>query len=143
MKNPMQRHLAPILAALAACLMGCASQPPHGVPTNTYSADQAGKRDAFLGDKDLAAKFVLMNIRTETRDGRLRVQFDLKNTTSADLPIEWAIKWSDQNGFVVDTNPNWRPVIVTGQGFQSIQATAPTMEAKIFQLELRKPTPIK
>ncbi|MSR63003.1 MAG: DUF1425 domain-containing protein [Planctomycetes bacterium] len=143
MTNLMQRHLAPTLAALAACLAGCASQPPRGTATNTYSADQAGKRDEFLGDRDLAAKFVLVGIKTETRDGRLRVQFDLKNTTSADLAVEWAIDWKDRNGFRIDTNPHWQPTMVTGQGFQSIQATAPTPEAAVFQLQLRKPTPIR
>jgi len=84
-----------------------------------------------------------VNIRNETQDGRMRVQFDLKNTTPADLQVEWAIKWSDNNGFLVDTNPHWRPVMVSGSGFHAIQAVAPTPEAKVWQLALRRPTPIR
>jgi uncharacterized protein YcfL len=85
----------------------------------------------------------MVNIRTETRDGRLRIQFDLKNTTPGDLQVEWAIHWSDSSGFRIPTNANWRPAIVTGQGFQSVQAVAPTPEAKVWKLELRRPTPIR
>jgi uncharacterized protein YcfL len=143
MKPAFLAHaLAALLLAFGTPLSGCTS-PPLGRATNTYTGDAAGKREEFIGDRDLKAKFVMVNIRTETRDGRLRVQFDLKNTTPGDLAIEWAISWMDQNGFRIDTNPSWCPAIVTGQGFHAIQATAPVPEAKIFSLELRRPTPIK
>lgn len=126
------------VAALAACTM-----PPRGTATNTYRSDASGEREEFIGDRDLAAKFVLLGIQREHRDGRLRVQFDLKNTTPSDLAIEWAVQWKDANGFDVDSNPHWRPTMVAGQGFESIQLTAPTPEAAVFQLHFRKPTPIR
>lgn len=126
------------LVLLTACVSG-----PLGTGTNTYSADQAGKRDEFIGDRDLAQKFVLVDIKSETRDGRLRVQFDLKNTTPGDLPVEWAMEWRDRNGFLIDTNPHWQSIRVTGQGFHSIQATGPTTDAAVWKILLRKPTPIR
>lgn len=142
MKNSNQWSTT--VAVLSGLLLtACASQPPLGTPTNTYSGNQVGKQEAFVGDRDLAAKFVMLNILTEQRDGRLRVQFDLKNTTSADLAVEWALEWKDASGFQVDTNPHWRPAIVSGQGFHSIQATAPVPAANTFQLHLRKPTPVR
>jgi uncharacterized protein YcfL len=131
-----------ILLALGALLAGCQTQHPRGTATNTYKGDATGEREDFIGDRDLKARFVMENIRSETRDGRLRVQFELKNTTPGDLPVEWAIKWFDASGFMIDTNPHWRPVMVTGQGFHIIQATAPTEDARTWQLELRRPTPI-
>jgi len=134
--------LARFLLVGALALAACTS-PPLGTATNTYSADQAGKRSELVGDRDLMAKFVLLDIKSEPRDGRLRIQFDLKNTTPADLPIEWAIEWRDRSGFTIDTNPHWRPVIVPGQGLQSIQATAPTSDAVVWSLQVRKPTPIR
>lgn len=143
MKHSKLRTTVLSLTVAGVLLGACASQPPLGTATNTYTADQAGKQEAFVGDRDLAAKFVLVGIKTEPRDGRLRVQFDLKNTTSADLAVEWAIEWKDRNGFRVDTSPHWKPAIVSGQGFQTIQATAPTTESAVFQLLLRKPTPIR
>jgi len=143
MKNRTKQAIALTLAATGILLAGCASQPPRGTPTNTYEGDEAGKRDEFIGDRDLAAKFVLVGIKTEPRDDRLRVQFDLKNTTSGDLAVEWAIEWKDRSGFRINTRPHWQPAMVSGQGFQTIQATAPTSEAAVFQLLLRKPTPVR
>ena len=125
-------------ALLTACTM-----PPRGTPPNTYVGNHAGKQQEDLGDPDLAKKFVLLDIKTERRDGRLRVQFDLKNTTGADLPIEWSIEWKDASGFRIDTNPHWRPTMVAGKGFESIQDVAPVPEAAMFQLQIRRPSPIR
>jgi uncharacterized protein YcfL len=91
----------------------------------------------------LASKFQLLGVKTENRDGRLRVQFDLQNTTPGDLAVEWAIEWKDRSGFRLDTNPHWQPAIVTGKGFHAIQATAPMPDASAFQLLLRRPTPVR
>ena len=143
MKNPSLRAPALLLAASGIMCCACASQPPAGTSTNTYTGDQAGKRTESVGDRDLAARFVMLNIRSETREGRMRVQFELKNTTPGDLAVEWAIRWSDSNGFLIDTSPHWTPAIVTGQGFHAIQAVAPAAEARVWQLELRRPTPVK
>jgi len=132
-----------LAAVLATLVCSCATHGPLGTGTNTYSGDLSGGAQEFIGDRDLAAKFVLVGLKTETREGRRRVQFDLKNTTSADLRIEWAIEWQDESGFRVDTNPHWKPLVVTGQGFESIQATAPTQDACQFQLQLRKQSPIR
>lgn len=130
--------LATTGALLAACTM-----PPRGTPTNTYVGNQAGKQQEYLGDPDLAKKFVLLDIKTERRDGRLRVQFDLKNTTGTDLPIEWSIEWKDASGFRIDTNPHWRPTMVAGKGFESIQDIAPVPEAAMFQLQIRRTSAIR
>jgi uncharacterized protein YcfL len=137
--------LAALSLALDLSLSSCtATSPPLGVGTNTYSGDLAGKREEIVGDRDLAAKFVLLNIKREQReDGRLRVQLDLKNTTSRDLAIEWAAQWQDAGGFNLDSNTHWTPAIVTGQGIHSIQLIGPTPEAAVFQLQFRKPTPIR
>lgn len=143
MKHSKLRSLALVLTASSTLLTACASQPPRGTATNTYAGDQGGKQEEFIGDRELEAKFVMVNIRTETREERLRVQFDLKNTTPADLQVEWAIDWSDSSGFRIKTNPHWRPAIVSGQGFHVIQAVAPTPDAKVWRLGLRRPTPIR
>jgi uncharacterized protein YcfL len=142
MKTKNTRRIALGAALLAGALLQACTAGPRGTGTNTYTGNATGEEEQFIGDRDLAAKFVLLNIRTETTE-RLRVQFDLKNTTPGDLRVEWAIDWKDQNGFRIDTNPHWRPAVVTGQGFQAIQAMAPTPDAKAFQLMLRKPTPVQ
>jgi uncharacterized protein YcfL len=138
----LTRTTSLLVLTLGALLGGCQTHHPRGTATNTYRGNAVGEREEFIGDRDLKARFVMHNIRSETRDDRLRVQFDLKNTTPADLPVEWAIRWFDASGFAIDTNPHWRPVMVTGSGFHTIQATAPTTDARTWKLELRRPTPI-
>lgn len=137
----IQSHV--LLSLALGALLGACTSPPRGTPTNTYTGNQAGKQQEYLGDPDLAQKFVLLDLKTERRDGRLRVQFDLRNTTGADLPIEWSIVWKDASGFNVDTNPYWRPTMVAGKGFESIQDVAPVPEATSFQLQIRRPSPIR
>jgi uncharacterized protein YcfL len=143
MKTTNTRRIALAAVLLAGALLPGCTSGPLGTATNTYTGDATGEEEQFVGDRDLAAKFVLLNIRTDSSAEFMRVQFDLKNTTPGDLRIEWAIDWKDQAGFSLDTNPHWRPAVVTGQGFHEIQATAPMPGAKIFRLMLRKPTPIK
>ena len=144
MKTILHGAGARALATLAICLLtSCGTSPPRGTATNTYVGTQAGKQADYLGDRDLARQFVLLNTKTERKDERLRVQFDLKNTTPRDLTIEWSIDWLDASGFRIDTNRHWRPAIVTGMGFESIQETAPVPEATTFQLQMRRPTPVR
>lgn len=138
MKSLLLAARVAILLAPAAC-----TSPPLGTGTNTYSGDAAGECQELIGDRDLAARFVLLDIKRELRDGRLRVQFDLKNTTPGDLAIEWAVQWKDSSGFNVDSSPHWTPAIFSGQGLHSIQLTAPTPQATGFQMQFRKPTPVR
>src|SRR5262249_11666013 len=141
-ENPTVRAIALVLACATSSLVACGTNPPRGTAVNTYAGDLSGHREQFVGDRDLAAKFVLLNIRTEPSDGSKprRVQFDLKNTTGGALAVEWALDWKDASGFRIDTNPHWQPVMVAGQNSHSIQASAPPPAATSFQLQLRKPT---
>lgn len=124
-------------------LASCAS-PPRGVAQNTYVGTEGGSKvQEIIGDPDLERKFVLVGTRTERRDDRLHVQFDLKNTTSADLAIEWAIEWRDAAGFVIDSARHWTPVVVGGKGFEPVQQTAPVPQAISFKLRLRKSSPVR
>jgi len=144
MKTTKTRRIALGIAVWAGAWLPACTSAPLGTATNTYTANASGKREEFIGDRDLAAKFVMLNIKTKSDPGEhMRVQFDLQNTTPGDLPVEWAIGWEDLNGFAIDTQLHWRPLVVAGKGFQAIQDVAPTPEAKVFQLHLRKPTPVR
>jgi uncharacterized protein YcfL len=126
---------------LLLLVSGCSSAP-LGTPTNTYVGTDGGKSEEFIGDRELARNFVMVGVKTKRESEHLIVQFDLKNTTPRDLAIEWSIDWLDASGFRIDTNRHWRPAIVTGMGFESIQETAPVPEATTFQLQMRRPTPV-
>jgi len=124
-------------------LAGGCTAAPLGTATNTYVGAEEGKSKEYIGDPDLARKFVMVGMKTRRESDHLAVQFDLKNTTPADLAIEWSIDWLDGSGFRIDTNRHWRPVVVAGMGFESIQEIAPVPEATTFQLQMRRPTPVR
>jgi hypothetical protein len=130
--------LRAILLFPAALTSGCAAST-HGSVPQPGRDERSGTTEEFAGDRDLAALFVLRGIETELRDGCLRVRFDLENTTPGDLAIEWAIEWKDRNGLRVDAGPRWQAAHISGQGSQSIDATAPLPGAVAFQLHMRRP----
>ena len=134
------RALVLLLAAAAAA---CQSTRNRGTAQNTYIGAEGGEVEEVFGDRSLARKFVLLEVRTARRDERLHVQFDLKNTTNQNLDIEWAIEWLDDDLMKVDWPENWRPTTVGGQGYETIAQTAPIPEASSFRLGIRKPNVIR
>jgi len=134
---------ATALAFIALGLAGCMG-PARGTPQNTYALTEGHPEvEKSIADRDLENKFVLVGTRTERRDNRLHIQFELKNTTGADLAIEWEIEWRDAGGFVIDTARHWTPAVVGGGGVEPIQETAPVPEAIGFKLRIRKSTPVR
>ena len=134
-----------VLVTLGALGLGIGCMAPsRGRAQNSYAgAEGRSEIDKSIGDSDLEHKFVLVATRTERRDDRLRIQFDLKNTTGADLAIEWAIEWFDASGFSLDTPRHWTPAVVGGGGVQPVQDVAPVAQAIGFKLHIRKSSPVR
>jgi uncharacterized protein YcfL len=127
------------LLLLAACKTGGSPAKPQ----NTYiGTEGAVEVEEEVGDRALERKFVLLGIKSERRDGRLHVQFDLKNTTTSELAVEWSIEWMDDRGFRINTQPHWSPVRVGGNGAVPVQQTAPVPEAVTFKLHVRRSSPV-
>ena len=131
--------------ALAVCLasFACRVSAPRGTAQNTYAGDESGEVTETIGDPTLARELVMESIRTERRDERLFVQFNLRNTKNNNLSFEWAILWFDTRGFALDTPRHWTPAALGGQGFETISRTAPTPEADGFRLGFRKPNVVR
>jgi hypothetical protein len=145
MKNQLVRLAASRGSLLVALLvLGGCTGPSRLSPENTYkSAEGQHGVDQSIGDRDLERKFVLLGTKTERRDGRLFVQFELKNTTGAEQRIEWTLDWLDSADFHIDSVRSWTPALVGGNGVIPIQATAPTLQAKGFKLRLRRSSAIR
>ena len=133
---------AAFVAGLAS--LGCKAFEPRGTAQNTYIGKEGdGELESMKGDPRLMNDLVLEDYRSERRDGRLFVQFNLKNTTNSNLAFEWTMDWFDGSGFRIDTMEHWTPVAIGGMGYEIITQTAPTPEANSFQLGLRKPNSIR
>jgi len=142
MKHPI---LLSACCALAFSLLGACrlALEPRGTTQNTYVGDEGTEVEETFGDPQLAKELVLESIKTERRDDRLFVQFNLRNTRSSNLAIEWAIEWFDASGFLIDTPHRWEPASMGGKGYKTITRTAPTPEAAEFRLGVRKPNTVR
>jgi uncharacterized protein YcfL len=137
------RFAAAALVAGVASL-GCKAFEPRGTAQNTYIGKEGGgELESLEGDPALADDLVMEGIRSERRDDRLFVQFNLKNTRNSNLAFEWTMEWFDASGFKISTAQHWTPVAIGGMGYETITQTAPTPEATSWRLGLRKPNSIR
>jgi uncharacterized protein YcfL len=128
------------LSFLSACRL---ASEPKGTAQNTYVGDEGTEVEETFGSPKLAKELVMESILTERRDDRLFVQFNLRNTRSSNLAIEWAIEWFDASDFKLDTPHRWEPVSMGGKGYKTITQTAPTAAASGFRLGVRKPNTVR
>ncbi len=147
MKNANPGRRCGLLAALltvAGLVAGCRTIDSGGSAQNTYSGEYGdGEVTESLGDSRLARQLVMESIRTDRRDGRLYVQFDLRNAQSSNRAFEWTIVWLDGNGMVLDTPRTWTPAKLGGNDVLTISRTAPDGTATGFRLGVRRPNTIR
>ena len=129
-----------LLSLSSACALAL---EPRGTAQNTYVGDETAEVEETFGDPQLAKELVMESIQTKRENDRLFVQFNLRNTRSSNLEIEWAIEWFDQAGFRIDTPTHWQPAAMGGKGFKTISQTAPTPAASGFRLGVRKPNTVR
>jgi uncharacterized protein YcfL len=135
---------AAFLAGLAGLGTSCKAFEPRGTAQNTYVGKNDGTEvETIEGDSSLANDLVMEGIQSERRDGRLFVQFNLKNTKSSNLTFEWTMEWFDASGFKINAAQHWTPVAIGGKGYETITQTAPTPAASSWRLGLRKPNSVR
>jgi uncharacterized protein YcfL len=130
-------------AALLALALASSCLGPRGTAENAYAGGEGQEVEEIVGDPDLARDLAMESILTERRDGRLHVQFNLRNKRASRLPIEWRILWLDAAGFLIDSPGGWTPVVLGGKGFEPIARTAPTPEASGYRMMFRKPNNVR
>ncbi len=130
-----------LLAGLSAA---CQAFEPRGTAENTYMGTNDGTEiEEIVGDPGLQRDLVIENYRSERRDGRLHVQFDLRNMRSSNESFEWALEWFDASGFRIDATEHWTPIALGGKGSETIGQTAPTPDASSFKLHARRPNTVR
>lgn len=127
---------------LLLVLSGCGA--PRGGTTNTVRGTEGSPDLQQLdGGRTLSKDLEIVRYRSERRDGRLHVQFDLQNKRGSNLAFEWQMEWFDSSDFKIDTQDHWTPIVIGGKGFETIAVTAPTPEASIFRLAYRLPDTVR
>lgn len=101
---------------------------------NTYKGGEDAPLEELRGDRSLAGKLEMEQVRSERRDGRLHVQFELRNKSTSNLAFGWMVEWFDDSGFLIDYPSHWTPVSMGGQAYKTISVTAPVPAASQWRL---------
>ena len=119
----MNRALLLLLSLLAAC----AATPSRGGSDVILAAQPSGK--------EVKAGLSSIVLSTSQRQGRRVVSLDLKNDSSQNLDLAWAVEWMDRAGEVLPGTPsNWRlPRLEAGTG-APIEFEAPQPQAASWRL---------
>jgi uncharacterized protein YcfL len=130
------------LALAAATLFGSCRGLSTVSPENSYTMGGAGTETSTM-DSQLASQLEILNPRSRTQDDRMHVQFDLHNKRNTTLPMEWKLEWQDASGFKIDAPQHWRPLVLGGGAVETLAATAPTPQASIWKLRVRRRSAIR
>ncbi|MDR0702395.1 MAG: YcfL family protein [Azoarcus sp.] len=79
------------------------------------------------------------DLRAVRRDGLLRVQATISNSSPANQQLHYRFRWLDNDGFTVWEEEPWKPELVYGKQDKVLNVTAPTFKATDFKLELQSP----
>ena len=145
MKIERTQRLARAAAWSLACLAlaSCVSKP-KGQAQNTYSGGEGLEMEKRVGNRGFEGELeILRPLSRRNDDGRLFVQFELHNKKTRDLAFEYAITWRDDQGFALDTPWHWTPLSIVGQGFRTLQVTAPAPEATQWELHVQPPSSVR
>lgn len=126
---------------LLALLGACASvDTSSGAGENTWKGNEASdKFDVVEDNVQLRSYFTIREIRSQRRDGRLAIQFELVNKYRTTRTVEWQIEWFDASGFSVGRSDNWNRETIAGNGSKALSTTALKPEATGWAMHVRPP----
>ena len=81
----------------------------------------------------------VVDLRAVKRDGLLRIQATLENSSSDVQQLYYRFRWLDEDGFVVWEEEPWKPETVYGLQKKVINAVSPSFKATDFRIELQSP----
>jgi uncharacterized protein YcfL len=141
MKSPSRS--SPLVAALAssALFAACVSS---GGPQNTYIGREGEyELEVQRANKALADALKIVDVRSERREERLLVQFELRNDLPRQLEVEYMLEWFDSTGFVIAQPQHWEPLVIGASGSKTISASAPTPATSSWKLAVRPRTAVR
>jgi len=130
------------LGLLLLSLLGaCASvDTSSGAGENTWKGNEhSDEFDVVEDNVQLRSYFTIREIRSQRRDGRLTIQFELHNKYRTTRSIEYQVEWFDDSGFSVGRSDNWNRETIAGNGSKALSITALTPAATGWSLHVRPP----
>jgi len=118
--------LASLLLTLNACSTVPTAQNPNSIPAKV---EQLGEM-SYLH---------VSNIAAQKRKQLLFVQAEISNSDSDNQQLFYRFKWLDANGFIIDNDEAWQPLLVYAGQKQTINGLAPTPQATDFRILVSSP----
>jgi uncharacterized caspase-like protein/uncharacterized protein YcfL len=125
----------PAPAAVAVAPMAAPAAAPAPAPAAAASPTIASKIEQ-LGKMTYLR---ISDMRAAKRDGLLRIQFEVSNSSNKNQQMYYRFKWLDNDGFSVWNDEPWKPLIVYGNQKQTVNVVSPAFKATDFRLVLQSP----
>jgi uncharacterized protein YcfL len=136
------RLLLPFLAILV--LAACAGKEPpptsriidhqENLKTEPNQARLVEPATKVVGEANNVA---VREIRTQTLNGRMIVDYVLYNDRGRRDVINYRVRWLDPNGMTISQYDPWETVALEGHEQSVLSVTAPTITATDFRIELK------
>ena len=140
----MNRPTTAVLTLTLLGVLGSACVSGAGGPQTTVQGGESMPGMVELdGGQVLMRDLEITGLTQVRRNDFLTAQFDLQNKRGSSLALEWTVDWYDSHGMKIDTNESWRPIVLGGRGFETLQITAPTQDARSWRLKVQKPNPVR
>ena len=141
----MLSHLRCLFLTSVLVLAACAAQTPQPQTIRIIDHQENLKTEPMKALLvDVAPKVVgkandvgVREIRTQTINGRLIVDFVLVNDRGRRDVVNYRLRWLDPNGMAVGQYDPWETVALEGHEQSVLTVTAPTQAATDFRLELK------
>lgn len=79
------------------------------------------------------------DLRAAKRDGLLRVQVTISNSSTSKQQLYYRFRWLDDDGFTVGEDEAWKPETIYAQQRKVINTSSPNLKATDFRVELQSP----
>ena len=126
---------AALCATAALCAPGCRTTPKGH--ENTYTGSEGSPEIGRIeGNQMLASRLAIVDPKSRRLpDGRLQVQFDLRNARDSQTEFAWTVDWFDASGFLIpQASRHYEPVALGGGASHTFTITGPTPEAVSWRL---------
>ncbi|QBG47990.1 DUF1425 domain-containing protein [Verrucomicrobia bacterium S94] len=131
-----------IVASSILALCGCRSAVNSTERATPNASPSIVEDKRIETDSSLAGKLAIVQVNEGVVSGdMLQIQVVLQNRKSKSMTANYAFEWVDQNGMVLNTSQNWKPLQFAGGERKAVIGVAPTPNAVDFSLKIQEPRP--
>jgi uncharacterized protein YcfL len=139
MSSARYTRRAPLVGCVLLVMISSACRTtPRGNENQYRGSEGSLELERTEGNRALASRLAILDPRSRRlEDGRLQVEFDLKNNASTQTEFAWAMDWFDGDGFEVETaHRAFEPMALGGGAVRTIKVTAPTPDSVSWRLSI-------